>query len=93
MISNQKSSATSNDFFLLIGWRNRTRGADEGKFRRSCFRKFRKGIVEGRPVASLKTARGHWSQARGHISKFTPARVVTKSPSQPLTARGPGGAL
>ena len=43
-----------------------------------------------RPVASLETARGHRSQARGHISKSTPTRVVTKSPSQPLTAKGPG---
>ena len=46
--------------------------------------------TSARPVASLKTAKGHRSQARGHISKSTPTRVVTKSPSQPLTAREPG---
>ena len=41
------------------------------------------------PVASLKTARGHRPQARGHII-YTPKKVVTKSPSQPITARGSG---
>ena len=45
-----------------------------------------------RPVASLKTARGHRPQARGHIL-YTPKKVVTESPSQPITVRGSGGAL
>ena len=44
-----------------------------------------------RPVASLKTATGHRSQAMG--TELTPTRVVTKSPSQTIAARGPGGAL
>ena len=43
-----------------------------------------------RPVASLKTA-GHRSQAMG--TELTPTRVVTKSPSHTIAARGPGGAL
>ena len=42
-----------------------------------------------RPVASLKTARGHRPRARGHII-CTRKKVVTKSPSQPITARGLG---
>ena len=43
---NQKSSATYNIFFLLIGWRNGTRGADEGKFRRVASESSEK-VVEG----------------------------------------------
>ena len=46
---NQKSSATTNNFFLLIVRRNRTRGADEREFRRSCLRKFREGSGRSDP--------------------------------------------
>ena len=52
---NQKSSATSNSIFLLIGWRNWTEGTDEGKFRRSCFRKFREG--SGKSDSSFRKSR------------------------------------